>query len=295
VKATGERGTLKLMGYELRPATPEDSAFLEQLYTEVHAPQFAAAGLPEAALAQLMRMQFQAQRTGYAAQFPGAQSSIVWANGFRIGRLLVHETPDDVRLVDIALTAPLRGFHIGTQLIEGVCEAARQKGLPARLSVQPGNPAARLYERLGFVAVGGHSLDCEMEWRPTGPNLPQDQPAESETQQPAAGEVEPATTAAFFRSVVGKSAQVSVEGGEPVEITLVAVEPFGPPAADSFALVLETAADRPLGQGVYPLAFGDYQPMDIFLTPTACDSRMKYEAIFNRDIPPAKPSLVDAL
>ena len=50
-----------------------------------------------------------------------------------------------------------RGLGTGTRLITGILEQARSRALPAiSLSVETGNPARSLYERLGFVPAGTH-------------------------------------------------------------------------------------------------------------------------------------------
>ncbi|HEY1774639.1 MAG TPA: GNAT family N-acetyltransferase [Solirubrobacteraceae bacterium] len=61
----------------------------------------------------------------------------------------------DVPEVAIAMVAPWRGRGVGTLLMAALITSARSRGLGAlSLSVHHDNPAARLYERLGFVAVG---------------------------------------------------------------------------------------------------------------------------------------------
>lgn len=48
-----------------------------------------------------------------------------------------------------------RGRGLGTRLIAGILEQARSQALPAiSLSVEAGNPARSVYERLGFAPAG---------------------------------------------------------------------------------------------------------------------------------------------
>jgi ribosomal protein S18 acetylase RimI-like enzyme len=57
------------------------------------------------------------------------------------------ETPE----VAVAVAAPWRGAGLGRRLLEELAAAARAAGFARlSLSVDPGNPARRLYERLGY-------------------------------------------------------------------------------------------------------------------------------------------------
>jgi len=157
------------MDFHLQPAGDEDQSFLAGLYTDVHAPEFLATDLPAAALEPLLAMQHRAQVMGYAAQFPAAVNEIVWISDQhgdeRAGRLLVNTTAAEIRLVDVALLTRFRGHGVGTQLVRGVCDRARTANVPLRLSVHAGNPAQRLYERLGFILTGDDGVYRTMELR----------------------------------------------------------------------------------------------------------------------------------
>jgi GNAT superfamily N-acetyltransferase len=146
--------------YELRPALWEDNPFLEELFAEVHAAEFSTFNLHPEAWAQFIALKFKAHRMARAADFPGADHSILWAGDHRIGELLLHETATEVRLLDLILLSPFRGAGIGSSIIEQLQTYARDRGLPLRLSIDPLNPAKRLFARLGFVDIAGPN----MEW-----------------------------------------------------------------------------------------------------------------------------------
>jgi GNAT superfamily N-acetyltransferase len=124
------------MNYELQPALWEDNAFLEELFGDVRAADFASLDLSETDLAQLLALK----------------------------RVLLNETEAEVRLVDIALLKPFRGAGVGTSIVQQLQAHADAQGLPLRLSVKAQNPARRLFERLGFVASRDGELTINMEW-----------------------------------------------------------------------------------------------------------------------------------
>lgn len=75
-------------------------------------------------------------------------------------RLLIGENRgygyvnDDTPELSIALQPAYRGQGIGTELLTHLLDDAAVCYPALSLSVTPGNPAQRLYERLGFVAIG---------------------------------------------------------------------------------------------------------------------------------------------
>jgi GNAT superfamily N-acetyltransferase len=108
-------------------------------------------------------MQFEFQRAHYRRHYPDASFLIVVLDGRPIGRLYVHYTPHDVRVMDVALVPDARGKGIGHCLLETVLERASVLAAPVTLHVALGNPARRLYERLGFRVVKQDDLNLFME------------------------------------------------------------------------------------------------------------------------------------
>ncbi len=150
----------------LRPARPEDQAFLFDLYAGTRRDEMAAWGLDEAMLAALLKMQFAGQQGTYRTQFPEADHHIILHGEQPIGRLLVDRGGEQIVLVDVALLPEARGAGLGTRLLRQLQEEAAAKGLPLRLKVLLSNPARRLYRRLGFVGLGEDGVYEQMEWRP---------------------------------------------------------------------------------------------------------------------------------
>ena len=123
-----------------------------------------AAGLGGHETEQLLDMQYRAQRHHYLAALPGADSTVIESEGEAIGRLLVDRQGRQVRLVDIALLPAVRGRGIGSGVVEALKEQTREFGGSIRLQVARGNPARRLYERLGFSETSGDEIYAEMQW-----------------------------------------------------------------------------------------------------------------------------------
>jgi ribosomal protein S18 acetylase RimI-like enzyme len=144
----------------------DDTAFLYQLYCDTRADEIAAWGWTAAQVEPFLRMQFDAQRRGYALQMPDAEHRIVRVGGEDAGRIVVDRTGDEFLLVDVALLPQFRGTGIGTQLLRQLQAEAVSAGVPVRLHVEKSNRALRLYERLGFVAAADDGVYLEMTWRP---------------------------------------------------------------------------------------------------------------------------------
>lgn len=63
----------------------------------------------------------------------------------------------------VAVLPAWRGQGVGTRLVEALAKRAAGAGHPAlSLSVQRANPAMRLYERLGFLEMGGDDAEAVM-------------------------------------------------------------------------------------------------------------------------------------
>jgi GNAT superfamily N-acetyltransferase len=146
-----------------RPASADDGDFLFRLYASTRAEELAAFGWPPAQLESFLRMQFHARRQSYAAAFSDAVHSILLAGTTAAGSAIVWRGAQEIRLVDIALLPEFRNRGLGGQWISGLIREARAAGLPLRLSVLHGNPAGRLYERLGFVPKSAGPMYIEME------------------------------------------------------------------------------------------------------------------------------------
>jgi ribosomal protein S18 acetylase RimI-like enzyme len=151
----------------LRTETDADRDFRYRLFCASRQPEFALV-LPPPVFEQVMRHQFQAQTVSYLAEFPRARFDIIELGGRPIGRIIVDRPDDVVYIVDQAVVPELRNKGIGTAIMRGLMEEARAAGVPVRLMAAQGDPAVRLYARLGFVATDATTtpMYTTLEWRP---------------------------------------------------------------------------------------------------------------------------------
>jgi GNAT superfamily N-acetyltransferase len=154
------------MTVTLRLASPDDKAFLYDLYCSTRADEMAAWGLDESQQKAFLDLQFSARERHYDIAFAGAEHSIILCDDHPIGRMLVYRTEREIRLVDIALLPEHRQHGIGASLIQALLEEARLSCKTVTLHVGKLSRAARLYERLGFSVIGDTGGSYKMEWQP---------------------------------------------------------------------------------------------------------------------------------
>jgi ribosomal protein S18 acetylase RimI-like enzyme len=146
----------------LRDATPADLSFLLELFASVRMPELAASGWTEAQKRVFCERQYALQDRHYREHFAGARCLVVEAASTPVGRLYRATVGDTLYLLDIALVERARGQGIGTTLMRDLIAEADGASLTTILHVEPGNPAKRLYERLGFVEGAIMGVYCEM-------------------------------------------------------------------------------------------------------------------------------------
>lgn len=154
-----------------RRFTAADDAFCRALFHEHHAAEFAPLGLSNSGLHAMLNQQFDAQRFGYARQFPDAEQCIVVHAGSDVGRVIMTMQRSQpvlpeadakrslsggtLHLIDITIAAAARRRGIGSDVIESLSRAAHALGATrfTLFVLQTNGAARRLYERLGFVAT----------------------------------------------------------------------------------------------------------------------------------------------
>ena len=148
----------------LRPAGPEDTPFLLQLYGSVRSGELAATDWTDSQKAQFVAMQFAAQSQYYREHYPDTSFDVIVLDGQPVGRLYVAGWSDEIRIVDIALLPAYCNRGLGTTLVRALQAEAGASGRPLRIHVERFNPALRLYERLGFRLIEDKGVYLFLEW-----------------------------------------------------------------------------------------------------------------------------------
>lgn len=134
-----------------RPATPEDKPLLRALFADAH---LELTALPCDTRFVLVDMQFRAQRRNHAAAHPNATSEIVVVDDRPVGRVLVDDSGDVVRVVDISVSLGHRRLGIAGHVLAAIVHDADVTRRHVELTVWSGNRAAvALVERAGFAPV----------------------------------------------------------------------------------------------------------------------------------------------
>jgi len=89
-------------------------------------------------------------------------AQVICIDGTPAGLLKAHRTDTEWVVVQIQVLPTLQGRGIGERVLHRVLRAAQADALPVTLKVIKGNPAKRLYDRLGFEIVGEDDIQFYM-------------------------------------------------------------------------------------------------------------------------------------
>jgi GNAT superfamily N-acetyltransferase len=148
-------------GCTLVLAGPPDTPFLHRLFVAVE-----TAAMPVAlpALVQMLDIQYGVRTTTYRQNFPQATDLIIHKDGTAVGRAYVDFSSQPAHLIDIALLPKWQLQGLGTAVLRALCDGAKARGTQVTLSVIEGQPAQRLYARLGFAVTGRTPPYVAMRW-----------------------------------------------------------------------------------------------------------------------------------
>lgn len=150
----------------MRPGTPEDDAFLYDVFCTNWENEIAA--LPDPKLVNhFLRIQFTAQEGRLEARYPQLRRYIVLHDGAPAGRLYLQRDADVIHAVEMTMLPHYRSLGIGTRVCLDMFAEARDNGQTVSMRVGRRNSrAVDLYESLGFRLVATDDMDCYFEWTP---------------------------------------------------------------------------------------------------------------------------------
>lgn len=153
----------------LRAAESGDLPSLRVLYAQSRETEVAQMPWPPEARQAFCDSQFDLQHRHYVSQYaPASAFLIVLQKQQMIGRLYLHWSADELRIVDILIASPSRRQGIGSALLGGLQKAVSEAGV-ATLSLHVGmhnSEAYRLYRRLGFLEGECRGGYLRMDWQP---------------------------------------------------------------------------------------------------------------------------------
>lgn len=151
-------------GPGLRLQAGTDDGFMRALFVTRRWEEVRAApGWTDAQRVAFLHAQAELQQRHYALHYRAAEFLLLEHQGQPIGRLCLQVDASEVRVVDIALLPAWQGNGLGSTLLAAVLALADGQHTPCALSVEPFNPARRLYARLGFEVVGEQGLYLHMQ------------------------------------------------------------------------------------------------------------------------------------
>lgn len=156
--------TAAALGIAARPMNDGDLPFVAALYASTREQELTPLGWPPGQLQSFLAQQHQAQHRHYRSQYPGADWLILERGGEPVGRLYLDRHQGGLHLIDLSLLPAVRGQGIGGAILTDLMAASRPHGGKVSLHVAHGNPAARLYERMGFRTVEDSAVYVRMEW-----------------------------------------------------------------------------------------------------------------------------------
>ena len=151
-------------GFALRVERAGDFASVCALYAEFRREELAPVAWPDQAKRDFLDAQCRLQHDHYVANYPGAELLVIVQAAQVIGRIYVHATSREIRLMEIALRERHRNGGIGSALLAALQGEAERRNIPLTLHVEPGNPAQRMYRRMGFRLIENRGVYDFLGW-----------------------------------------------------------------------------------------------------------------------------------
>jgi ribosomal protein S18 acetylase RimI-like enzyme len=155
------------MNITLRPVCESDDPFLLALYASTRASEMALVPWTDAQKQDFLQMQFAAQKSSYAKEYPDARHALICHDSESVGRVYLHRSPERFHILDITVAESRRNQGIGSGILRKIVQEAGQAGKSTTIYVENFNPSLRLFERLGFRVAVVKDFQVLLECPPT--------------------------------------------------------------------------------------------------------------------------------
>jgi ribosomal protein S18 acetylase RimI-like enzyme len=144
---------------KLRPATWDDLNFLYDLLRTTMREH----------VERIWHWNDEWQREYFRSNFDPDENQIIVLDGEDIGVFGTRRQDDEIYLARIYILPGYQNQGLGTQLLNSLLAEAAHQNLSVTLRALKGNPARRLYERLGFKIVEENETHYTMKATPIHP------------------------------------------------------------------------------------------------------------------------------
>jgi ribosomal protein S18 acetylase RimI-like enzyme len=141
----------------LRPATEADVDALMRLRRSTMTEHLQRAGAASDEAALLARVTYHLE-----------DGQLVYLGDQLVGLFKTYRNGSEWHLVQVQIAPQWQGKGLGERLVRGLLERAAEENCSVVLDVLAGNPAKRLYDRLGFVVEHQSAMEHHMRWTPPG-------------------------------------------------------------------------------------------------------------------------------
>jgi ribosomal protein S18 acetylase RimI-like enzyme len=148
----------------LRPARTDDQEFLYRLFYSVYSEKLQLVPLSAEEKKMLLELMYQGFVRHYDLLASASDDRLVLLDNESIGRMILLQTREEIRLADLAILPQYRGRGIGSALISQLQTESMMSKRPVRLQVGRFDRALTLYKRLGFHKIDAIGPHLHLEW-----------------------------------------------------------------------------------------------------------------------------------
>ena len=148
----------------LRPVKESDDEFLLTVYASTRAEEMERVPWTAEQKDAFVRMQFAAQKSHYAAEYPRASHDMICADGTPVGRIYLDRDAGRLHILDITVLPQHRNAGIGSFLLRQLLQEAAGSSKPVNIYVENFNPSLRLFKRLGFQVAEENGFQLLLKW-----------------------------------------------------------------------------------------------------------------------------------